>query len=266
MELKAFHNEEDNQQYKNIDSYTGPFDVFWNYIYTGTPLSLKRKVTEANFGSGLATRLACIPMPGSEFEMAPLRKRSPENHDVEELLKSWAYRLDRVSGELPVWPLVEEVWQWTRDRLLLAKMDDDRADELLIMRVGYYGIAISVPFILMRHWDEWEATRTFTIDDKDKELCILALNIQYRTQHYFFGKYARNYFENMDNEANTNRRRRGKTRIAYDNLPDTFTLDDVINTFATSRENAYCIVSRLKKDLLIGKAGTDRYKKLSSYL
>ena len=266
MELKAFHNEEDNQQYKNVDSVNGPFDVFWNYVFTGTPLSLKRKVTEANFGSGLSTRLACIPMPGSNFEMMPLRRHSPEDHTREETLKNWAYRLDRVSGELPVWPLVEEIWQWSRDRLLMAKIDQDKADELLIMRVGYYGIAIATPFILMRHWEEWQKSKTFTIDDKDRELCLLVLDIQYHTQHYFFGKYARNYFENMENEANTNKRRRGKTRAAFDNLPETFKTEDVEKVFDTSRENAYLIICRLKKDRLVEKLDSGDFRKLNSYV
>ena len=252
MELKAFHNEEDNQQYKNVDSVSGPFDVYWNYVYTGTPLSLRRKVTEANFGSGLSTRLACIPMPGSNFEMMPLRRHSSVDHSSEELLKAWAYRLDRVSGELPVWPLVEEIWQWTRDHLLLAKIDQDKADELLIMRVGYYGIAIATPYILMRHWDEWEQTKTFTIDDQDKELCQLVLNIQYQTQHYFFGKYARQYFDNMNNEANTNRRRRGKTKMAFDHLPENFTLEDVAQAFDTNQDYARVLVFRFKKDGFVG--------------
>lgn len=262
MELKAFHNEEDNQQYKNVDSVSGPFDVYWNYVYTGTPLSLRRKVTEANFGSGLSTRLACIPMPGSNFEMMPLRRHSAVDHSSEELLKTWAYRLDRVNGELPVWPLVEEIWQWTRDHLLLAQIDQDKADELLIMRVGYYGIAIATPFILMRHWDEWEQSKTFTIDDQDKVLCQLVLNIQYQTQHYFFGKYARQYFDNMNNEANTNRRRKGKTKMAFDNLPETFKLEDVMSAFEANRDNAYVIIGRLKKDGLIEKQASGDFKKL----
>ena len=266
MELKAFHNEEDNQQYKNVDSVSGPFDVYWNYVYTGTPLSLRKKVTEANFGSGLSTRLACIPMPGSNFDMMPLRRHSAVDHSSEELMKTWAYRLDRVSGELPVWPLVEEIWQWTRDRLLLAQIDQDKADELLIMRVGYYGIAIATPYILMRHWDEWEQTKTFTIDDQDKELCQLVLNIQYHTQHFFFGKYARQYFDNMNNEANTNRRRKGKTKMAFEQLPETFKLEDVMSAFEANRDNAYVIIGRLKKDGLIEKQPSGEFKKLVEYI
>ena len=44
LELKAFHNEEDGQAYSNNDSILQDFYVTWNFIYTGTPIALKKKV------------------------------------------------------------------------------------------------------------------------------------------------------------------------------------------------------------------------------
>ena len=71
LELKAFHNEEDGQAYSNNDSIIQDFFVYWNFIYTGTPIALKKKVNEQNFGSGLATRLTVIPhRPEEEGERA----------------------------------------------------------------------------------------------------------------------------------------------------------------------------------------------------
>ena len=46
MELKAFHNEKDGQMYQNSDSPVDEFHVTWNFIYTGTPIALKKKVTK----------------------------------------------------------------------------------------------------------------------------------------------------------------------------------------------------------------------------
>ena len=54
MELKAFHNEEEGQMYANQESYTGMFNVYWNFIYTGTPYALHRKVNPRNFGTGMS--------------------------------------------------------------------------------------------------------------------------------------------------------------------------------------------------------------------
>ena len=265
MELKAFHNEEDNQQYRNVDSVTGPFNVYWNYVYTGTPLSLHRKVTERNFGSGLSTRLAVIPLPPSDFKMMALEKPRT-NYAEDEKLKEWAYKLDGVSGELPVWPLVEACWEWTRDHMAIAEINQDKPDELLLKRVPYYGISISVPFILMRHWDEWQEKHTFTIDEKDKALCELVLNIQYKCQHHWFGEYARKYFDDMLADPSVNRNRKTKTKQCYKMLSESFTLDDVVEKFGCDRNNARVIVSRLKKDGLITSETKGQYKKKSEWI
>ena len=265
MELKAFHNEEDNQQYRNVDSVTGPFNVYWNYVYTGTPLSLHRKVTERNFGSGLSTRLAVIPLPPSDFQMMALEKPRT-NYAEDEKLKEWAYKLDAVSGELPVWPLVEACWEWTRDHMAIAEINQDKPDELLLKRVPYYGISISVPFILMRHWDEWQEKHTFTIDEKDKALCELVLNIQYKCQHHWFGEYARKYFDDMLADPSVNRNRKTKTKLSYQMLPEFFTLDDIVEKFGCERSNAKMIASRLKKDGVIVSEGKGQYRKKTSWI
>ncbi len=69
LELKAFHNEWDGQAYSNADSILQDFYVTWNFIYTGTPIALKKKVKEQNFGSGLSTRMTCIPLPSTNFKL-----------------------------------------------------------------------------------------------------------------------------------------------------------------------------------------------------
>ena len=99
MELKAFHNEEDGQAYSNVDSILQDFYVTWNFIYTGTPIALKKKVNEQNFGSGLATRLTCIPLPATNFEM--MEREAHVDYESDRRLKAWAFKLDRMKGVLP---------------------------------------------------------------------------------------------------------------------------------------------------------------------
>ena len=266
LELKAFHNEEDGQAYSNLDSISGEFNVYWHFVYTGTPLSLNRKVTERNFGSGLATRLACIPLPPSGFKMMALSRKQTTNHAADELLKMWAFRLDEVKGELPLWPLVEEAWNWTNERMQVAAFDDDHADELLLKRVAYYGIGISTPFIVMRHWDEWKEKKTLSIDDTDLKLCRLAMNIQYRCQHHFFGEYARIYFDNQTRDAESQRRRPSKYDAAYQQLPEEFTADDVVKVYGNTQAAAKVMTSRLCRDGYVERLKQGTYKKLKKSL
>jgi len=262
LELKAFHNEEDGQAYSNLDSVSGTFNVYWNFVYTGTPLSLQRKVTERNFGSGLATRLACIPLPPSGFRMMELSRQRSVDHEADDTLKTWAFRLDGVKGELPLWPIVEEAWQWTAERMDVAAYNQDKADELLLKRVAYYGVCIAAPFLLMRHWQEWQDTKTFTIDDTDRRLARLVMDIQYRCQQHFFGAYAQAYFDNMERDQQANRQRASKYDAAYQKLPKEFTIMDVRKQYGIGEEAAKSTCHRLCRDGYIERIKKGQYRKL----
>ena len=122
LELKAFHNEEDGQMYANQESVTGMFNVYWNFIYTGTPYALHRKVNQRNFGTGMSTRLAVIPLP----DMGTAQRHQEVIEGAEEVLRTWAYRLDKVEGELPIEPLNDETYEWQSNHMEIAEFNGDK--------------------------------------------------------------------------------------------------------------------------------------------
>ena len=197
MEVLAFHNEIDNQQYKNNQSISGPFAVLWNMVFTGTQMALDKLVNERNFGSGLFSRLGCIPFLSDFFGESEYNKPTKAEMEKNERIKNWAYRLDKVCGELPLEPISRATNKWYNETKEEAKLDNDKVKAFLARRTPYYGINVSAPFILMRHWEEWEKTRSFKCDKWDIELCNLVLDIQLHSQQLFFGKYAQMYFEVM---------------------------------------------------------------------
>ncbi len=262
LELKAFHNEEDGQAYSNNDSILQDFYVTWNFIYTGTPIALKKKVNEQNFGSGLATRLTCIPLPATDFEMMTRVKKVDIESD--ERLKSWAERLDRMKGELSVEKIVDELYDWTARRMEDAKENESRADEMLLKRCAYHGLNFAAPFIVMRHWDKMHQEGdywcgAFETDEVDWKLAELIVNIQYACQRHFFGALAEAYFDNKLKDASVNVQRRSKTFEAFARLPETFTSEDVMRCFGLSSDGAVrSKTRRLISDHLIEKVSDGR--------
>ena len=253
FELKAFHNEEDNQQYRNVDSVSGPFDVYWNLVYTGTPYSLYRKVNERNFGSGLSTRLAVIPLAPDKYKMMPFNRNARTNQTYNETMKMWAFRMDGVKGELPIWPLVEHTWKWTNDLMNIAGQSDDEALAFLIKRVSYYGINCSVPFIMMRHWEEWQEKHALTIDEKDLELCELFMEVQLFSQKHYFGKMTEKYCENSHRqvEEQSSENLHTKTVAMLRQLPKEITANALAKTCDISKDYARVLIQRWLKDELI---------------
>ena len=255
LELKAFHNEEDGQAYSNNDSVLQDFYVTWNFIYTGTPIALKKKVNEQNFGSGLATRLTCIPLPATNFEM--MSRESTVDHESDRRLKEWAEKLDRMKGELSVQKIVDELYDWTARRMADAEENESKADEMLLKRCAYHGLNFAAPFIVMRHWDKMHQDGNywcgeFETDETDWRLAELIVNIQYACQRHYFGAMAEAYFDNKLKDASVNVQRRQKTYDGFARLPEEFTIQDVVRCFNLGSEaSARKKVTRLSRDHLI---------------
>ena len=251
MELKAFHNEEDGQMYQNSDSPVDKFHVTWNYIYTGTPIALKKKVNEQNFGSGLSTRLTVIPMPKTNYEMIEFQEKTAIDWQRLERMKTWAYKLDCRAGELPFWPLVRRIYDWVKNRMADCAEDDSEANELMLKRVPYHALNYAAPFIDMRHFERmhlegkfWEGE--YEVDDTDWKLCELIARIQYATQQHFFGVMAEKYFDDMNNDVQiTGKRHQQKSVDGYNRLPEVFTKEDVRSCFGYESESS--IRGKLKR-------------------
>ena len=248
MELKAFHNEEDGQMYQNSDSPVDEFFVTWNYIYTGTPIALKRKVNERNFGSGLSTRLAVIPMPKTNCEMITFEEKDTVDWERLERMKEWAFKLDARIGELPLWPLVKRLYDWSggwmegiTDHFSEATID---AYELLLKRVPYHALNYSAPFIDIRHWDSLHQdgsywTGSYEVDETDWKLCELIARIQYATQQRFFLVMAEKYFTDMNNDETISETHvHEKSTEGYSKLPNPFTKNDVMRCFGLKTPDA----------------------------
>ena len=261
LELKAFHNEQDGQMYANQDSLTGMFNVFWNFIYTGTPYALHRKVNQRNFGTGMSTRLAVIPLPDKGLA----QRKQVVDPSANETLRTWAYRLDKVEGEIPLEPLNDETYEWQSAHMEIAEFNHDKADRTLLKRIPYYGIGISLPYIMMRHYDEWQDSKTLTMDDIDKRLCRLAMEIQYKCQQFFFGEMAFNYFADQNKEFVV-RRRSTRYDECFRKLPDEFKTQQLIDCFGCSNAAASRTITRLQQDHLIEKVKYGVYHKLVSEL
>ena len=257
LELKAFHNEEDGQMYANQESISGMFNVYWNFIYTGTPYALNRKVNQRNFGTGMSTRLAVIPLP----DVGRAKRHQEVIEGADDTLKMWAYRLDRVAGEIPIEPLNDETYEWQTEHMDIAEFNHDKADRMLLKRIPYYGIGITLPFILMRHWDEWDQNRTLTVDDTDRRFCRLVMEIQYRSQQFFFGEMAFHYFADQNKEFVV-RRRTTRFDEWYRQLPEQFKAKHVMEVFGCSQPTASRNINRLLADGIIEHVDARTYRKV----
>ena len=201
--------------------------------------------------------LAVIPLP----DKGTAQRHQEVIEGADEVLREWAYKLDKVEGELPIEPLNDETYEWQSDHMEIAEFNGDKADRTLLKRIPYYGIGISLPFILMRHWEEWQEHRTLTMDDRDRRLCRLAMDIQYKCQQFYFGEMAFNYFADQNKEF-VQRRRTTRYDECFRKLPDEFKTQQFMECFGCSQPSASRSIQRLMADGIVGRVQHGHYQKL----
>ena len=150
-------------------------------------------------------------------------------------------------------------------RMEIAEFNDDKADRTLLKRVPYYGIGISLPFILMRHWEEWQEHKTLTMDERDRRLCRLAMEIQYKCQQFYFGEMAYNYFADQNKEL-VQRRRTTRYDECFRKLPEEFKTQQFMEVFGCSQQAASRAIIRFQEDGMVEKVKYGIYRKVVSEL
>ena len=119
----------------------------------------------------------------------------------------------------------------------------------------------------MRHWEEREQTGTYTIDDQDLALCDLVLDIQYRTQLYWYYELHRMYYDNQLCEAAQQRRRTNKFVECFRQLPEEFTSEKFAQVFGYANSHSgQKTLERLVDEKAIERTKRGNYKKLVSEL
>ena len=265
-ELKAFHNEEISQQFKNNDSITGFFNVYWNFIYTGTPSALYRKITKRNYGNGLSTRMCVVPLGSGMFDFSGYDSTLEAARKDSATLSMWAYRLDEAQGELSLKDVVRAVFDWCEEKMTVAKMEKDYETAFLIKRISYYGIHCSAPYILMRHWEEWQKEHKFKTDAMDKDLCLLFTELQFFTQKMYFGQFTKDYIKEsgMLVEEQSYDSEYERYLNYYNRLPEKFMVKDIPKMFGVTQGYGRVIISHLMKIGLLeaGKSKPKCYQKV----
>jgi hypothetical protein len=113
----------------------------------------------------------------------------------------------------------------------------------------------------MRHWDEWQEKKTLTMDERDKRLCRLAMEIQYKCQQFFFGEMAYNYFADQNKEFVV-RKRSTRYDECFRKLPDEFKTQQVMDCFNCSNKTASRAIIRFIEDHVVEKVKYGLYRKL----
>ncbi len=258
LELKAFHNELSGVDYANNDSINDILPVYWNSVTTGTTVSLHKKFTLRNINDGLCSRVAIFQMERNQFKM--VRKHNMD-WQANEQMKQWGFKFEQLHGELPLERLVDHVYTLCEMSAEEAEAANDLVLDYLRKRAVFYATWFTVPRILAREYDTFKKTGTLNITDDDLRFATLMYDTVIYFQDHFFGQMLQDSWDNAEREY-VPRRRNTKNADAYRNLPETFTVKDVMEILDIEQNPANQQCMRWIKHGFIERFKQKKYKKV----
>ena len=258
FELKAFHNEFAGVDFANNDSENAVIQVFWNYVCTGTPISLYRKIRPNNVNNGLCSRIAMFRIESDKYKMIPYGS-SKRNHERELKLKEWGYAFDRIKGELKIERLVKHVYNLCENAAQEAGENQDDVLDFLRKRNVFYAIWFTVPRMVARAIEAQRAARDkgeakldaleyLTVEDSDLDFAELMFDAVTYWQDHFCGKMLEDSWVDAERmEVQRPQQRRSRNMDVFEMLPDTFTTQNVQEMTQGTRQSASNQVDRWKK-------------------
>ena len=258
LELKAFHNELSGVDYANGDSINDILPVLWNSVTTGTTVSLYKKFNMRNINDGLCSRVAIFPMDGGNFQMV---RRGLVNQQTNDELTAWGRKLEQLHGELPIGKLIDHVYTLCQQAAEEAQLADDLIIDYLRKRAVFYATWFTVPRILARQYDEFRKTGVLDITQDDLKFATLMFDTVIWFQDYFFGQMLVDAWENAAREY-VPRRKNSKNADAYEHLPESFTIEDVMRVLDIGQNSSIQQCRRWVTHNFIQRVKKGKYKKL----
>ena len=258
LELKAFHNELSGVDYANNDSINDILPVYWNSVTTGTNVSLHKKFTLRNINDGLCSRVAIFQMERSNFQM--VRKKLVD-WKTNEALKQWGFKFEALSGELPLERLTDHVYDLCELSAQEAEAANDLVLDYLRKRAVFYATWFTIPRIIARQYDAFRKTGKLDISDDDLKFATLMYDTVIWFQDYFFGQMQQDSWDNAEREY-VPRRKNSKNADAYRDLPETFTIKEVMQVLDIEKNPANQQCNRWMTHGFIERIKQGRYKKV----
>ncbi len=259
IELKAFHNERTGVDFSNADSANGLYEVYYNTVCTGTPLSLNRKINIRNVNDGLCSRIAFFQMMPEGYKMIAKGSRA-RNHELECKLKEWAFRFDSMKGELAIKPLVDHVYSLCEQATWEAEASGDDVLDFLRKRAVFYATWFTIPRIYGRQWDEYQKTGKVVIDQGDLDFATLMFEAVIYWQDRFFGRMLQESWTNAENDYKP-RVRNTQNDGVFAKLPAEFTTKQVQEMLGISKGGASAQIGRWLKQGLCERSTRGMYRK-----
>ena len=248
----SFDRGEWGQDYNSDQAESGVVKVAYNWTLLGTNGAMRKCFKSDNIENGLSSRVLVAEMPDSSFSKMPrFGRRSPED---EANIQEAVTRLRSFSGVIDTPRLRKAIGQWVEEKRVEAAKDIDRVKDTYRKRAAVIGFRCGVVFHLLSGSErESKACLNFALMMAD--YCLAQ-------QISAFGETLQSQYVNAGDEC----LRYGSNHSVFDQLPPSFTMDDLraLKRGVCGEAALRKIISRWYRDLWIEKTDKMRWRKLET--
>ena len=237
------------QDYNSDQAESGVVKVAYNWSMLGTSGAVRKCFKGDNVENGLSSRILLAEMPDTSFAKMPrYGRRSAED---EARIQEAVTRLRAYSGYVDTPRLRKTIGQWVEDQRVIALKDIDHVKDIYRRRAAVIGFRCGVIFHLLSGCP------------KESKACleyaVMMADYCLSQQTKVFGQALQNQYV----DAQTECQRYGENNSIFDQLPPTFTADDLaaLKRSSVPRNSIIKIISRWNRDGWVEKVDTKHWRK-----
>ncbi|MBP5338159.1 MAG: hypothetical protein J6Z14_02480 [Prevotella sp.] len=246
------------QDYNSDQAESGVVKVAYNWTMLGTSGAVRKCFKTDNIENGLSSRILLAEMPDTAFAKMPrYGRRSP---DDEARIQQAVTRLRSCSGYIDTPRLRKAIDQWVEEKRIDALKDIDHVKDTYRRRAAVIGFRCGVIHHLLTLGDRQTATFNSKETKATVDFALMMAEYCLKQQIKTFGDVLQNQYA----DSLTKSQRTGANNYIFDQLPPTFTADDLaaLKQGALPRNSIIKIISRWNRDGWVEKADNRRWRKV----
>ena len=243
------------QDYNSDQAESGVVKVAYNWSMLGTNGAVRKCFKGDNIENGLSSRILLAEMPDTSFAKMPrYGRRSVED---EARIQEAVTRLRSYSGYIDTPRLRKAIDQWVEQQRVIALKDIDHVKDTYRRRAAVIGFRCGVIFHLL----ETSPNPSHRESKNCINFALMMASYCLEQQIKVFGQALQNQYVDAQQEC----QRYGANSSIFDQLPPTFTADDLaaLKPSSVPRNSIIKIISRWNRDGWISKADQKRWSKVT---
>ena len=280
FDKKSFDCEMTGSESRSSMTTNGLVNAFFNFVVTGTPDALQKKINARNCLDGLPTRLLMGIQPPSGYRMIERSRRRRPDKDSDFLRTvgnklmqcGWDVNLEQECNVPKAWQdrlgkktsFADALYWWGQQKALTCELEEDKIGNYFRKRAPMIAVKLGVVDAIMNSLDSFVDEGQINLNFSSIELAIHLCDYIFESQIWYFGNLIE---ETLESSAISGHVYQNTKKVeGFNALPDIMTNEDVQQIMGVTHKTSKNYLSSWVADGYIKRISKGKYVKLIKVL